>query len=393
MIAIHSSDEMYGADRMLLQVLAGWADLGARIEVWLPDDLPHPDFPLCRRLDELGYRWRHMSLPVLRRARLRPGGVPGLVRDWFRTLRALRAERPEAVYLGSSACLLAAPAARVAGVPVRILHLQERWVGRSATVLRMLARWTTARVAISDYVARTAALPTPEAVVVPNCVDDAAARVAGGVHDIDRDDERELVFVVASRWNRWKGHRTLLEAWDRAGCPGRLVVLAGPPPTGDGVDVHALVADLVGRPATVEIVGEVPDIAPFVAAADVLVLPSDQPEPFGLVVLEAFSLGRPVIASRAGGPADIVDEGRTGWLFDPQNVSALASLLAGLEPATVADAGQRAREAYERSYRPDRYRNEIRRVLAAQLSQTSGHDRRRIGRRRHPRPGDRGASS
>ena len=44
-------------------------------------------------------------------------------------------------------------------------------------------------------------------------------------------------------------------------------------------------------------VGEVADIAPHLAAADVLVLPSDEPEPFGLVVIEAFSLSRPVVAS------------------------------------------------------------------------------------------------
>jgi glycosyltransferase involved in cell wall biosynthesis len=53
-------------------------------------------------------------------------------------------------------------------------------------------------------------------------------------------------------------------------------------------------------------------------AADVFVLPSVH-EPFGIVVLEAWSAGRPVIASRVGGIPDFVDDGINGILFDPNS--------------------------------------------------------------------------
>lgn len=368
---------MYGADRMLLQVLDAFRGLDVDVEVWLPCDVAHAEYPLCDRLTELGHDWQHVRLPILRRARLGLRGSFGLGLDWLRTLRRLRSVRPHAVYLGSSACLLIAPAARVTRVPMRVLHLQERWTGRSATLLRALARSTTARLAISDYVASSASLRNPPAVVVANCVDDASTRVAAHAEpELRGDDHDALVFVVASRWNRWKGHATLLRAWERAGCPGRLVVLGGPPPTGDGTDVRRLTNDIVSRPETVELVGEVPDIAPFVARGDVLVLPSDEPEPFGLVVIEAFSLGRPVVASRAGGPTEIIDDGRTGWLYEIGDSNELAAVLGRLRPAVVAEAGRRARAVYERSYTPDRYLAELRGVLATELSR-AGRDRGR----------------
>jgi glycosyltransferase involved in cell wall biosynthesis len=59
----------------------------------------------------------------------------------------------------------------------------------------------------------------------------------------------------------------------------------------------------------------------------VAVAPSVWPEPFGVVVLEAMTCGRPVIASRAGGLAEIVIDGETGLLVPPGDSRALATAL------------------------------------------------------------------
>lgn len=124
-----------------------------------------------------------------------------------------------------------------------------------------------------------------------------------------QDRTGPLTYVVASRWNGWKGHRTLLAAWDRASsdaAPGTLLVLGGPPPSGDAVGVAGLVAGLK-HPDSVRIVGETPDASPDLDDADV-VMPSDQPEPLGLVASEAFARRRPVAASAAGRVLDIVTD-------------------------------------------------------------------------------------
>jgi glycosyltransferase involved in cell wall biosynthesis len=60
---------------------------------------------------------------------------------------------------------------------------------------------------------------------------------------------------------------------------------------------------------------------------DVLVLPSHQ-EPFGTVLAEAMNAGTPVVATRVGGLAEVVDDGVTGRLVAPSDPAALAAAVA-----------------------------------------------------------------
>jgi glycosyltransferase involved in cell wall biosynthesis len=74
------------------------------------------------------------------------------------------------------------------------------------------------------------------------------------------------------------------------------------------------------------------------------------PEPFGRVVAEAMLAGRPVVASAAGGVMEIVQDGKTGFLFEPGNVAALVARLESVlanaaASAAIAAAGRRWAEA------------------------------------------------
>jgi glycosyltransferase involved in cell wall biosynthesis len=79
-------------------------------------------------------------------------------------------------------------------------------------------------------------------------------------------------------------------------------------------------------------------VGEVIAGGDVLVLPSIYHEVFGLVLLEAHSIGRPVVASRSGGPADIVRDGENGILLEPGNIEAWAQALRTLlhQPERIA---------------------------------------------------------
>jgi glycosyltransferase involved in cell wall biosynthesis len=81
----------------------------------------------------------------------------------------------------------------------------------------------------------------------------------------------------------------------------------------------------------VEFRGHRDDIAAELAPIDVLVHASITPEPFGQVVLEGMSAGLPVVASRAGGPEEIISDGVNGLLYPPGDVIALAQILVRLE--------------------------------------------------------------
>jgi glycosyltransferase involved in cell wall biosynthesis len=76
----------------------------------------------------------------------------------------------------------------------------------------------------------------------------------------------------------------------------------------------------------------------FLNAADATVLASVR-EQFGLVLVEGMACARPAIAVDAFGPAEIVEDGRTGWLVAPDDEAALAAALV----ACIDDAAERVR--------------------------------------------------
>lgn len=357
-LVVHSSDEMYGADRILLEVVTALRDLaGLRVQVWLPAGVG--DGTLAATLAGRGFAVEHHPMPILRRANLSVRGLAELARVGWATLRLLRRRRFPAVYLMTSACLPVAPLARLSGTRYVLVHLQELWAGVDRLVLRGLALFCTAAIAISEPVARASGLRRhPPVTVVENGVS-LPAPVDSAPDAPDAPVAPGPRYVVASRWNAWKGHETLLRAWDLADCPGTLTVLGAPPPVGAAVDVPALVRRLVSRPETVDVVGQVDSIGAYLAGADALILPSDQPEPFGLVVIEAFGRERPAIASRGGGPVHIITEGVDGWFFELGSAPGLAAVLRELDRDTLRAAGLRAAQTYRQRYTPESYRQRI----------------------------------
>lgn len=73
--------------------------------------------------------------------------------------------------------------------------------------------------------------------------------------------------------------------------------------------------------------GHKDDIENYLQMLNVLVVPSIRPEAFGRVIIEAMSFAMPVIATRLGGPAEIVVNNETGFLVDPNSPSEIASCI------------------------------------------------------------------
>jgi glycosyltransferase involved in cell wall biosynthesis len=96
----------------------------------------------------------------------------------------------------------------------------------------------------------------------------------------------------------------------------------------------------------------VDDVVPLLAAADVLLLPSET-ESFGLVALEAMASGVPVVATDVGGLPEVVEHGVTGFLAPVGDVDAMAryclQLLSdrGREGTYAANARKRAAEKFD----------------------------------------------
>ena len=90
-------------------------------------------------------------------------------------------------------------------------------------------------------------------------------------------------------------------------------------------------------------------------SARALVLPSIWYENFPRTLVEAFGAGLPVIASRIGSLAELVEDGKTGLLFEPGDANDLCRTMrwAHEHPIEMAAMGRRARARYESHYTPD----------------------------------------
>jgi glycosyltransferase involved in cell wall biosynthesis len=172
---------------------------------------------------------------------------------------------------------------------------------------------------------------------------------------------------LVGRLVSWKGHETLIRAMPRilAAAPSATFYLIGDDPSGDGSTKEKLVrlAAELGCAGALELTGWVEDPRPLLAQLQVSVVPSTSPEPFGLVILESMALGVPVVASRHGGPLDIINDGRDGLFHDPGDVEDLATQVLRLlkDPDLAAHITAAARETLVRRFSMDQVAAEVQR--------------------------------
>lgn len=175
------------------------------------------------------------------------------------------------------------------------------------------------------------------------------------------------VFVYAGRLAEEKGVGDLLAAFaaTRARHARASLRIVGDGPL--ATTLRDLAGDL-GVAASVQFRGHVPRDAVAAEWADAwaAVVPSRWAEPFGLVAAEAIAHGVPVVASAAGGLAEVVDEGRTGLLFGNGDVESLAAHLDAIAagrafPGHSPDAA--AAGALLARHGPDRHLAEVEELL------------------------------
>jgi len=216
----------------------------------------------------------------------------------------------------------------------------------TSTVHRLLGTWrrVVARFVVPSAFARSklieGGLPPGKVVVKPNFVDPDPGV---GAH-------RGEFALFVGRLNPEKGVETLLRAWRHL--PNvRLRIV------GDGPLREHVVQTTAALP-NVEYLGPLAaaDAQAQIADAAVLVFPSEWYETFGLVMVEAFAHGTPVIAADVGGIREIVEPGRTGAVFAPGDPEHLAHQVerAFEAPDELTRMGHAARQTYLDRYTAER---------------------------------------
>jgi glycosyltransferase involved in cell wall biosynthesis len=101
------------------------------------------------------------------------------------------------------------------------------------------------------------------------------------------------------------------------------------------------------------------DVPKWMNAMDVIVLPSDN-EPFGITVIEAMAMGKPVIAGGSGGPTEIVTSGMDGVLVHHDSAQEIANAVVDClrRPDYARTLGAAARDR-AKEFSTDRYAREL----------------------------------
>lgn len=290
------------------------------------------DGPLRERLLADGITLRPATLPpslLHARRNAGPGAIARLavsyVRYVLRLSRTLRQERFDLVHANSlKSALLVSGAARLAGIPV-VWHMRDRftedYLGGRAAVIRALCRWSSAGVVANSQstLATLGRFDKPAGVAYSPLSEDVRFR------------ERPrrpgpLRVAMIGRIAPWKGQLQVVRALAMVPGSWSTAVFAGGALFGEDEYADEVAAEIRGRGLQDRIVlaGHVDDPGRLLDEADVLVHASVIPEPLGQVVIEGVAAGLPVCASRAGGPAEILEDGVTGLLHEPGDVSGLA---------------------------------------------------------------------
>ncbi|MDT4289243.1 glycosyltransferase [Methylomonas sp. MO1] len=182
-----------------------------------------------------------------------------------------------------------------------------------------------------------AGFPLEKIAVKPNFLHDPYA----GINRLARTNPAFGLFV--GRISEEKGIKTLLSAW--SGLAGHSVLkVAGSGPLEDLLQDETNIKALGRQNAS--------DISQLMQQAAFLVLPSEWYEGFPLVLVEALAHGLPILASRLGSMADIIEDGKTGLFFTPGDANDLAEKAQWLleHPEQVEELGENARRVFLEKY-------------------------------------------
>ena len=331
--------------------------------------LPH-EGPLSGLLEAAGAELRYTPMRQLRTLpspTYQLGYLAALLPSVLRLRDLISAERIDLVHSNSLYSIYGALAARLAR-RAHIWHVRE--IPPAVPIARPLfaaaaLRLSAVVIAMSRACIRGlfgTAEPPAKVVLLPDGLDQARWQPQPSGQRIRAElgfaADTPLVGFVA-RLDPWKGLDVFLRVAQRVSLrvPRVRFLVVGDAPEGfqRHRDEMMRLAASLGIAGRVHFLGwryKLDDIPEVLAALTVLCHTPVRPEPFGLVLIEAMAAGCPVVASRAGGPEEIVEDGVSGLLVAPGDADGFAEQICRLiaspdERTRIATAGrQRVSDRY-----------------------------------------------
>lgn len=362
-VFINSFGDVGGAERALLDVLEGLdrsrfaptvicTAPGRLSEVLAEMGIPSRLVPLgsANRLSRYAARqWRYLPGAAL--------GMAGVVRRLAASLKELRADLVHTN--GLKAHLVGGLAGRFVGRPV-VWHVQDIMPpGRGLSIFRAASDRLPRRIICisksveAQFAGRASAGRTRlihNAVNLDHLIperDPSEVRASLGIPG------DAVVLAMVAHMTAWKGHMVFLEVMAnlvRQDVPLWGLIIGGSIYKTSGnqdyeAEVHQRSRDL-GLEHRVVFTGFCERVVDPLNSADILVHPTTRPEPFGIAVLEAMALGKPVIASADGGHLESVEGGVTGILVSAGETAGFTAAVRSLacDPERRLAMGQAGRQ-------------------------------------------------
>jgi glycosyltransferase involved in cell wall biosynthesis len=374
---LHSSDELYGSDRSLLDLVSGLDRERFRPIVVLPTDLPYTR-ELTRALWDRDVQVHHVDMPILRRRYFNARGGVATLRRCIKSIPALlsiaRGADVDVIHSNTTAVLLGPLLAKLLGVPhvwhVRELVLRPRvvrfclntYVYGGATVMVCISNAVVRHVEASALLKFTVGQPRSRMHMIRDVID-----IGGVVPPEDRARMRaelgagadQVLVGMVGRISAGKGVEYFLEAARQvvAVRPEVRFAIVGGPPLHEMWRLDRLREQVraLGLSERLIVTGQRGDVSAVMSALDVFVLPSQTPEAMGRVVVEAMHAGAVPIVTNHGGAPEFVHDGVSGLLAAPDDPSdaARAIIRAVTDETWRRRASAAAEQAAERYLAPD----------------------------------------
>lgn len=206
-------------------------------------------------------------------------------------------------------------------------------------VQRLLLRKVDRFISISEFLWEELVkngFPEDRMTVIPNPVQETHA-ISNKQGDLRKQyglNEEDKVFSIVGRIVRWKGHIEFLKAAFLVldSNPDAKALIVGDFSDGDAgyqEKIEKMIEDSSYRDRVI-MTGYVKDVSRIYSITDVCVHTSIEPEPFGLVIIEAMANGVPVVASDIGAPPEIIRDKINGYLVSPTETTKLADRIKSL---------------------------------------------------------------
>lgn len=321
---VHSSSELYGSDRSLLNIVTNINKEKYKPFVLLPcEGSLASKMREVKDVDVLIY-----DMAILRRKNLSIKGVIEYIIKMIHSVKYIKNtiinNKINIVETNTAVTFAGAIAAKKMKI-FSIWHIREIITNKLENAIISLVMNTFSDIIIANSKATGDSLHvnSNKIRVVYNAIDDVEEKT-----EIKKDNDRNIIIGMAGRINRWKGQKLFVDAAEIVlrKYPDTVFYIAGDSYKGEEIIKEDLKNYISQKKidGSIKMLGQVDDMNAFYDKIDIFVLPSIKPEPFGLVVIEAMRAGIPVIATNHGGPVEIIDDGKDGFLVESNDKQELA---------------------------------------------------------------------